>query len=203
MTDATQNELSFEQKQAQFDEYFMIDQDINVNLVPLEMKILPSQETFERNIPYSFRLASEVTNLEASAIRPLRNMGNLGDELMTFLKAQSRKIDLIMSYILTMEDEDHHRLVTRSFGGGGVIVKTPEPMQPGEIAEMKLFLSDEASAIYCYGEVLQSDPCEDHYLTRLYYARIREDDREIIVRASLHQQSKQLKRKAELKLRGK
>jgi hypothetical protein len=192
--------LEFERKMTQFNEYFSIEQDINVNVIPLELDDpLPSDESFIRNMPYSFRLASEVSTIEAAALRPLRNLSHIGDDLVAFLKAQSRKIDLIMSYILTMEDENNNRLVTTAFGGGGLTVVSNTQMAVGQFAELKVFLADEASAIYCFGEVLSVTQQDDKFLTQLYYARIREDDREIIVRASLHQQSKQLKRQAEIK----
>jgi hypothetical protein len=187
-------------KLAQFNEYFTIDHDVNVNVIPqLVEQTLPSYKQFIADMPHSFRLASEVSTLEATALRPLRNLSHIGEDLVTFLKAQSRKIDLIMSYILTMEDDDSHRLVTQSFGGGGITTLTSTPLAVGQIAQMKLFFTDEASAIFCYGEVLSVEPVADKFLMKLYYARIREDDREIIVRASLHQQSKQLKQQAEIK----
>ena len=211
------NDISLERKLELFNEYFMIDQDVNVNVIPFEQDYqLPSYDQFIRDMPYSFRLASEVSTLEASAIRPLRNIGSVGDDLVEFLKAQSRKIDLIMSYILTMEDEDQNRLVSKSYGGGGLAVISDNELNVGQIAQLKIFLTEEASAIFCYGEVVKvekfcvsnqqsskqdPDKTDDKYLISLYYARIREEDRELIVRASLHQQSKQLKRKAELKSR--
>jgi hypothetical protein len=187
-------------KLEQFHEYFTIEQDININVTPLpDDEAVPEYEDFVRNMPYSFRLASEVSSLEASSLRPLRNIGGIGEELVTFLKAQSRKIDLIMSYILTMEDDEENRLVSESFGGGGVTYYANEALPIGRLVKLKLFLTDEASAIFCYGEVIDVKQQDDKYLTCLYYARIREDDREIIVRASLHQQSRQLKRQAEIK----
>jgi hypothetical protein len=192
--------LSHAQKLAQFNDYFTIEQDLNVNVIPLEdERVLPSYDSFIRNMPYSFRLASEVSTLEASALRPLRNLSHVGEDLVDFLKAQSRKIDLIMSYILTMEDDDDNRLLAHSFGGGGMTVLSNTEFAVGQLTQMKIFLSDEAAAIFCYGEVLKVERQGDKFLTQLYYARIREDDREIIVRASLHQQSKQLKIKAESK----
>jgi hypothetical protein len=106
---------------------------------------------------------------------------------------------LIMSYILTMEDDEENRLVSHSFGGGGLTYFANKALEIGQVVQLKLFLTDEASAIFCYGEVIDIKAQGDKYLTCLYYARIREDDREIIVRASLHQQSRQLKRKAEIK----
>lgn len=223
------NKSDLTRKLELFNEYFTIEQDVNVNVIPMEKDfLLPNFDQFIRDMPYSFRLASEVSTLEASSIRPLRNLGSIGDELVEFLKAQSRKIDLIMSYILTMEDEDQNRLVTKSFGGGGVSVISETALPVGQVAQLKLFLTEEASAIFCYGEVVKVEKLEaeqvetekvevkqesnttdvqadvesgDKYLISLYYARIREEDRELIVRASLHQQSKQLKRKAETKRR--
>ena len=107
-----------------------------------------------------------------------------------------------MSHILVMEDTADNRLYSECFGGGGISIVSPEPMEPGQLVELKIFLTDEAAAIFCYGEVIGQRPCEvkqQHFIIDMYYARIREEDREIIVRASLHQQAKQLKRKAEQK----
>ena len=205
--DMPNQDAQLARKQQLFNEYFTINQDVNVNVIPCENDFqLPSYDQFVREMPYSFRLASEVSTLEASSIRPLRNLGSIGDDLVEFLKAQSRKIDLIMSYILTMEDEDQNRLVTQSYGGGGLTIISNTPLDVGRIAQLKLFLSEEACAIFCYGEVIKvekisanTSDSDDKYLISLYYARIREEDRELIVRASLHQQSRQLKRKAELR----
>ncbi len=199
-TDNNQTKQQLEDKMDQFNEYFTIEQDININVTPIkDHEQLPDYDDFIRNMPYSFRLASEVSSLEASALRPLRNIGAVGDDLVTFLKAQSRKIDLIMSYILTMEDDEDNRLVSKAYGGGGLTYYASSALEIGQVVQLKLFLTDEASAIFCYGEVIDVQQQDDKYLTCLYYARIREDDREIIVRASLHQQSKQLKRKAQIK----
>lgn len=193
-------ELSLEEKQAQFDEYFTVEQDISVNAIPYDAGAkLPSYSHFIKHMPYSFRLAGEVASIEATSLRHLRNLGHYGEDLVTFLKAQSRKIDLIMSYMLTMEDDDEHRLIAHSYGGGGVTIEMDEEFEVGRIFKLKVFLTDEAAAIYCLGEVISCQPKGETFLYQLYYAHIREDDLEIIVRASLHQQSKQLKRLAESK----
>ncbi len=66
-----------------------------------------------------------------------------------------------------------------------------------QIVRLKIFLREEASAIYCYGQVKQLEPSEHGTHVMLDYVRIREDDRELLVRASLHIQSKQLKLRAQ------
>lgn len=193
-------ELTLEQKLEKFNEYFTVEQDISVNAIAFEPNVpVPSYSAFKRNMPYSFRIASEVSSIESMSLRSLRNVGHYGDDLVDYLKAQSRKIDLILSYILTMEDEDEHRLTAHSYGGGGVTIEMNDEYEVGRLFKLKIFLTDEAAAIYCLGEVVHCEPTDDGYLIQLYYVRIREDDREVIVRGSLHQQSKQLKRLAEHK----
>lgn len=195
--------LSHQEKMELFSEYFSIEQDISVNILPLEAgSALPSYGHFIRHMPYSFRLASEVSSIEAQSLRSLRNLGHYGDDLVEFLKAQSRKIDLIMSYIMTMEDDDEYRLVAHSYGGGGITVDFDKAYEIGHLFKLKIFLTDEAAAIYCIGEVVAIEQKGESYRAQLYYARIREDDREILVRASLHQQSKQLKRLSQSRRQG-
>ncbi|MCJ8274359.1 MAG: hypothetical protein MJK04_33790, partial [Psychrosphaera sp.] len=59
-----ESDLELERKLAQFKEYFTIEQDINVNVIPLDLdEPLPSYDSFIRNMPYSFRLASEVSSI--------------------------------------------------------------------------------------------------------------------------------------------
>ena len=71
------SELSLEQKQAQFDEYFSIAHCINANVRPLGIdETVPDEDALEDSMPYAFRIASEMAALEAQAIRPLRNLGD-------------------------------------------------------------------------------------------------------------------------------
>ena len=61
---------------------------------------------------------------------------------------------------------------------------------------MKIFLLDEHSAVYCYAEVIDVVQELGAYLHKVIFHFIREDDREVLVRTSLHKQSKQLQRLA-------
>jgi hypothetical protein len=61
-----------------------------------------------------------------------------------------------------------------------------------------LFFKEEALAIYCYLRTEKSEPEEngDTYLCTLSFAKIREEDQELLIRASLHAQSRQLKERS-------
>lgn len=191
------SELSLEQKQAQFDEYFSIAHCINANVRPLGMdEIVPDEDALEDSMPYAFRIASEMAALEAQAIRPLRNLGDHAETLAEYLNHQSRKIDLMMSFVLHQQDEPEHRFKTVKLGGGGVIIDSKEAMDVGTKAELKLFLDAEAAAIFCYGEVITCEQIEDSYHIAFIFNSIREQDQELLVRASLHIQTQQLRKRS-------
>lgn len=100
------NTMSIEEKKAQFDEYFSIVHSINVNMRPLDVdEAVPDEEHIEDAMPYAFRIASEMAAIEAQALRPLRNLGDHAETLAEFLNLQSRKIDLMMSFVLHQQDD--------------------------------------------------------------------------------------------------
>ena len=191
------SELSLEQKQAQFDEYFSIAHCINANVRPLGTdETVPNEDALEDSMPYAFRIASEMAALEAQAIRPLRNLGDHAETLAEYLNHQSRKIDLMMSFVLHQQDKPEHRFKTVKLGGGGVIIESKEAIDVGTKAELKLFLDAEAAAIFCYGEVITCEQVEDRYHIAFIFNSIREQDQELLVRASLHIQTQQLRKRS-------
>lgn len=185
-----------EEKLAQFNEYFTIKHQLNVNVIPLpDGHELPEVDDIIKHMPYAFRMAGEIATLETKALRPLRNLGDHAAELAEYLNHQSKKIDLMMSYVLHQQDDHSHRYASIEFGGGGVSVTSDEPFEPGTNHQLKLFIEEEATAVFCYGEVVACEETDDqqHRVTFIY-SRIREQDQELLVRASLHLQTRLLKK---------
>ena len=183
---------SLEEKHAQYNEYFSIAHELNVNVIPLaEGQPLPDNDDIIKHMPYAFRMAGEIALLETKALRPLRSLGDHAAELAEFLNQQSKKIDLMMSYVLHQQDDHSHRYTSVEFGGGGVIICSDEPFESGSQHQLKLFIEEEATAVFCYGEVVACEALDDeqHKVTFIY-SRIREQDQEILVRASLHLQTR-------------
>jgi hypothetical protein len=189
--------ISLNEKQQQFNEFFTIEHAIRVNFKPVEPGFsLPDPDDLGEHMPYAFRVASEATSIDAQALRPLRNMGEHAVELANFLNAQSRKIDLLMSLVLQQQDDPSQAYESVKFGGGGIIVKCDKAYDPEQIIELKLFLKEEAAAIFCYGEVIMCQQVDEHYQVSLIYNCIREEDQDLLVRASLHLQTAQLRKRA-------
>lgn len=185
------------EKLTKFEQYFQIDESNRVNLFAVEPTRVPkTMAELEADIPALFKLANEVSELEQSSLRPLRNLGDMAQELASFLQAQSRKIDLIMSHILASEQPEDNAMYCDSYGGGGVKFTTDQEYALGQSFRTKLFLQSEASAVFCYSEVIAINKLDDdkHQYTLLFTA-IRDSDQELVVRASLHAQTRQLKKR--------
>ncbi|MBE0379327.1 MULTISPECIES: hypothetical protein [Pseudoalteromonas] len=185
------------EKLTEFEQYFQIDESNRVNLFAVDDNKVPTTlAQLEADIPPLFKLANEVSELEQSSLRPLRNLGDVAQELAVFLQAQSRKIDLIMSHILASEQPEDNAMYCDSYGGGGVKLTDTKAYSIGQAFRTKLFLQHEASAIYCYTEVVAVNKIDDeHYQYTLLFKAIRDTDQELVVRASLHAQTRQLKKR--------
>jgi hypothetical protein len=180
----------------QFNQYFQIEHAISVNLEPVDEANLPNDDSdIDKIIPPLFLLANEVNILEQTALRPLRQLGDVAEDLAQYLKLQSRKIDLILSHILASENQQEDQLETHSFGGSGFVLNTTVQYQANAFYRCKLFLADEAAAVFCFAQVVDSQSVEGNFITRFIFSHIREQDQELMVRASLHAQAKVLKKK--------
>ncbi|NVK26125.1 MAG: PilZ domain-containing protein [Gammaproteobacteria bacterium] len=189
-----------EQDLSLFEEYFQLKHAIPVNIQPGgDWQSLPNFEQFENDIPTPYKIASEMKGLEQTMLRPLRQLGDVIEPLADYLKAQSRKIDLMMNYILQAQDEHDVKLNTTSFGGGGFTLFSEQVFTLDSWVKCKLFFNDDAAAVFCYAKVCKVETLDNGSNYTFVFHRIRDEDREIVVRASLHLQSKQLLKKTQEK----
>ncbi|AOW76336.1 hypothetical protein A3Q34_05355 [Colwellia sp. PAMC 20917] len=180
-------------KTAQFDQFFSISYPFNVNATIIETDTAPSYQCFMNTMPMPFKMASEIVTLDQAALRPLQTLGSVAGQLVDYLHHQAKKIDLLVSYILSEQDNEMQRYQGTHFGGGGVIFTSKNLFDTGQFITLKIFLLDDNCAIYCCGEIISATTTSDELTSyKVIYHHIREEDREILVRCSLHQQSKQL-----------
>jgi hypothetical protein len=185
------NEIT-EEKLAKYHEFFSIEHNFNINILPLELTKVTSFEQFLADMPTPFKMASDMKSIDQSALRPLQALSGVAGQLVEFLNHQSAKIDLLIGYILSQQDDEEHRYQGIKFGGGGLLFTADKAFKLAQLLEMKIFILNQNCAVYCYGEVIEIQQDQESYLHKVIFHFIREDDREILVRNSLHEQSKQL-----------
>ncbi|SEK42804.1 PilZ domain-containing protein [Colwellia chukchiensis] len=182
------------EKLAQFEEFFAINYRFTINALVIESSKLPSYNEFLTQMPTPFKLASDVNTLEQSALRPLQAVAGVAQQLMDYLSYQAEKVDLLLGYILSQQDQASARYQAEQFGGSGILFSTniAAPFKAGDFLELKLFFNDDNFAIYCIGEIIDATLSGQQQTFKVIFHHIREADQEALVRLSLHQQSKQL-----------
>ncbi len=204
------------EKLQQYHEFFAIEYDFTLNIMPIDESDVTTFDDFVKKMPMPFKLASDMITIDQAALRPLQALSGVTGQLVDFLNHQSQKIDLLIGYILSQQDEEKHRYQGIKFGGGGVKFTAKSAFELGQKLEIKIFLLENNCAVYCYGEVIEVIPDEalpdkvmqsnesypqqdQQYQHKVIFHFISEDDREVLVRTSLHEQSKQLQKLSQLR----
>jgi len=174
-------------------EYFLVTHALSINIEAVDKAQLPlDQFLFEEEIPGPFKMASDLAQADVSILAPLKLNSDNTQALWHYLQAQNKKINTLLSYVLTQQDDPilHHKTI--KFSAGELIAKPNQHWSIGDNAKLKIFIPEESAAIYCYASVTEIN---DQQCT-FSYTFIREQDRELLIRASLHVQSQQLKDRA-------
>ena len=182
-----------ETKLAQFSEFFTIEHEFSVNTTLIGKHTSLDYQTFINNMPLPFQMASDMSALDQAALRPLQAINGIAGQLVEYLNHQAKKIDLLMGYILNQQIEEDNHYQGISFGGGGISFTRDIAFNIADHIELKLFFHRDNFAIYCYGEVIEVYKENDIFTHKIIFHFIRDEDRETLVRASLHKQSEQLK----------
>lgn len=176
--------------------YFSVNYQANINIKLLPPgHAAPSDAEFQQQIPQPFLISAEVSHIDAASLRSLRKIADASDELADYLANQSRKIDVILSYVLQLQDDPTERYQTETISASGLTYVSDAPVELGQVARVKLFLPAEAVAIFAYAEVSEITAHEHGHCIKLSYCQLREDDQEHLIRATLHIQTKQLQQR--------
>jgi hypothetical protein len=187
------NSNSIQQKLEQFNEFFTIEHEFSANVILLNKEKSYDYQSFINSMPTPFRMASDMATLDQAALRPLQALSGVAGQLVEYLNHQAQKIDLLMGYILNQQVQEENHFKGISFGGGGITFTSETIFNIADYVELKVFIQDDNCAVYCYGEIIEISQNEESPLYKVIFHFIRDEDREILVRASLHKQSEQLK----------
>jgi len=176
-------------------QYFLVEHQLSLNVEVLnENENIPNDADFEVEIPAPFRMASDLASIESHSLQPLKLNNETTQALWGYLQAQNLKINTLLTYVLSQQDDKKLHFQSNAFSAGVCLFTAPtDSFSINQDVRLKIFMPEESAAIYCYAQVTNIE--QD--IVELSYRQIREEDRELLIRATLHIQSKQLKVRAQ------
>lgn len=182
-------------------QFFSITHPFKVSVNALDTSSndqIPDDQTFESMMPQSFRLAAQMSTLETNALRPLKGLGEHASDLSDFINIQAKKIDLMMSYILTLDEGNRARLDGTSFGGSHLTFLSEEAFKEDQLVTVKVFIDEGNCAIFAIARIIACETnTNGHFNANAMFVKINEEAQEQLVRTSLHVQTMQLKERSE------
>ncbi len=179
-------------------EYFTVQHGLSINIEPLESEFsLPSLEQFVAEIPAPFLVAGEFSSLDTmteKAITELRS-SDLSN-VVQLLEAQNSKINLLLTYMLSQQNDPELNQTTTSFGASQFTFNSTTMLQLSQKVKTKIFLEFPAAAIYCYGEVQTCEENNGSYMITISFSLLREEDQDLLIKAALYQQQKLLRQRS-------
>lgn len=183
-------------------EYFTVHYQMIANVEPLaEDANYPTFDQFEAEIPAPFLVASEFSFLDQlndAARAELKS--NDFKHVIQLLDTQNSKLNLLLTFMLSQQDDPALRHQTVSFGASQFSYQTELPLSLGQKLRVKLFLDHPAAAIYCYGSVTGSvTQCAEYdqqHVITVKYDLLRDLDQDLLIKAALYQQQKLLRQRS-------
>ena len=179
-------------------EYFTVHHKMTVNVEPLAQdETLPSFEQFEGEIPAPFLVAREFSHLDLlndNARTELKN--NDFRHVIELLDTQNAKLNLLLTFMLSQQDDEKYRHQTLSFGASKFSYAAEGKLPLNAKARVKMFMDHPPAAIYCYGHVENCELKDDRYIVTLKYDLLRDQDEDLLIKAALYQQQKLLRQRS-------
>ncbi|MGV1718001.1 PilZ domain-containing protein [Vibrio furnissii] len=179
-------------------EYFTVHHALNINVDPMPADfLLPSPLDFEAEIPAPFVVASEFSQLDQlnDAAR-LELKSSDFKHVIQLLETQNSKLNLLLSFMLSQQDDPAYRTFTISFGASQFTYRAQNAVQAGQQVRAKLFLEHPAAAIYCYGQVTACEAEDNQFIVTVRYELLRDADQDLLIKAALYQQQKLLRQRS-------
>ncbi|WP_372378164.1 PilZ domain-containing protein [Vibrio natriegens] len=179
-------------------EYFTVHHSITINVEALGTDFaLPDEETFVAEIPAPFIVACEFSQLDMLSDNARSELKNKDlKHVISLLDTQNTKLNLLLSFMLSQQDDASVRYQTTQFGASQLSYHANSKLDTEQLVRVKLFLDNPAAAIYCYAKVVECASSDQGFLVTLKYKMLRDADQDLLIKAALYQQQKLLRQRS-------
>ncbi len=179
-------------------EFFTVHHSLTINVEPLSDDFtFPSYEQFVTEIPAPFIVASEFSQLDQlndAAKLELKNSDF--KHVVQLLDTQNSKLNLLLTFMLSQQDDPTQRQQTTAFGASQLSYVTVSAPSIGTKLRIKLFIEHPAAAIYCYATVHTVEEQDVEKVVTVKYDLLRDTDQDLLIKAALYQQQKLLRQRS-------
>lgn len=179
-------------------EFFTVHHTFTINVEPMSDDfIFPSYDRFVDEIPAPFVVASEFSQLDQlneAAKLELRNSDF--KHVVQLLDTQNSKLNLLLTFMLSQQDEPELRHKTSAFGASQLTYLANNAPAVGTKLRIKLFIEHPAAAIYCYATVYSVEEHDAEKSITVKYDLLRDTDQDLLIKAALYQQQKLLRQRS-------
>lgn len=179
-------------------EYFTVHHALTINAEPLPSEFkLPAYDHFVAEIPAPFIVASEFSQLDQLSDAAKLELKNSDfKHVVQLLDTQNSKLNLLLTFMLSQQDDPQYRCVTVAFGASQLSYHSDKNIAVGTKLRIKLFLEHPAAAIYCYATVDSVEEQNDDNIVTIKYDLLRDTDQDLLIKAALYQQQKLLRQRS-------
>ncbi|MGX5201973.1 PilZ domain-containing protein [Aliikangiella sp. IMCC44632] len=180
-------------------EYFRIKNWIILNQLILESEnqIGEQQQNLGVNSP-RITLLQELSKLENENLSYLNSLNEKESQLGNYLINMDKKMSLITRFIIQSLDTTKNDLTEVDISGGGVRFNAKQACKIDDIMKIELVLLPECVGIAAFGRVVDVKPINDEeFEIALMFTKLKEADRDAIIKHVFQIQSKQLRNKSD------
>ncbi len=143
-------------------------------------------------------LLQQLTQLENDNEAYLGSLTDKQSQLGNYLLNLNKKVDLLTRFVIQSLDNQLQDLTEVDISGGGIRFKTHEAFELEELVKLEIVLVPECVGFIAYGRVVDCNPVEssDMHDIALIFVKLKESDRDAIIRHVFALQSQQLRQES-------
>ena len=184
------------QKHAERREYFRIKNWIIINFEPIDsIQDAPDLDGSGAKSSPRISLLQELSRLENENQAYLGSLTDKQSQLGNYLINMNKKMELLTRFVIESLSGDQNELREVDISGGGIRFKSLTPQPIDQLLTLEIVLVPECVGILAYGRVVDCKKLEDtpHHEIALVFVKLREADRDAIVKHVFKIQSEQLR----------
>ncbi len=180
-------------------EYFRIKNWLILNYEVIDsIENAPEVSDLMREESPRITLLQELSRLEQENQSYLSSLKEKQSQLGNYLLNMNKKFELLTRFVIQSLSDNPQDLTQVDLSGGGIRFKTHTQHKIDEVIKIELVLVPECVGIIAYGRVVDCHAIEnsDEHEMALVFVKLRESDRDAIVRHVFKIQSNQLRQSA-------